>query len=198
MNVYDSWRLLYFCCLFFYWLFYLSEISLDNWCKHSNFIDIGSFFNHTNSRSLRSCFSTFLSTSVPFQLESEGPEFLTPELIQAGTILVKGAKLTFQEVLPQPVYLVNRYRAFMTTKGLRIENKRDSNMLPKKVRNTLRVWSELWGFSSSEILTFQLYTFHDTQHTKQWGKDNVTQYCMICLMSQIPLISGNRDLNYSS
>lgn len=76
---------------------------------------------------------------MPFQLESEGPDFsITPELVEAGTILVKGAKLTFQEVLFQSVYLVNRYRAFMTPKGLRMENKRDSDMLPKKVRNTLR------------------------------------------------------------
>lgn len=81
---------------------------------------------------------------MPFQLESVAPEFsLTPELIQAGTFLVEEAKLAFQEVLPQPVCLVNKCRAFMTTKPLRMKNKRDSTMLPKKARDTLRGQSEM-------------------------------------------------------
>ena len=76
---------------------------------------------------------------MPFQLELVGPEFsITPELVQAGTFLVNGDKLAFQNVPPQLICSVNNYRAFLTTKAPRIKTKRDSTMLPKQAGDTLR------------------------------------------------------------
>lgn len=134
-------------------------LEVVNWYKHNNFIDIGSFLNNTNSRCLRSSFSTFLSIPVPFQLESVGPEF---SITQAGTFLVKGAELAFQKVLPQPICLV-KYRAFMNTKALRMKNKNYSTMLSDWSRKQRLKWNLrlffTWIFNIS-VIYLPWYTAH--------------------------------------
>jgi len=81
---------------------------------------------------------------VLVQLESLGPEFsITPEVLQARAFPVKGAKPAFQEVLPQPICLVSKCRAFVTTEALRMKTKRDSARLPKIAGDTLRDRSEM-------------------------------------------------------
>lgn len=106
-SIYNPGRSVFFVCSFFSGSFTFQKYC---WLSQSPrvfgisktftlFIDVAFFFKSTNSKCLRSWFSTFLSGPVPLQLESAGPEVsVMPKLIQAGAYFKERSKLAFHKV----------------------------------------------------------------------------------------------------